>query len=227
MIGIAQIGEAQYGLYDAIPSRLAVPSLFRVEPIEGGLSGLRIIEQPVAEPYVKAYGEGGPTTRAALLIGRGRSTSPIGAYSWPVREASRWPARRSPQAPQGPLSTPWIASGARISPCCGTSAFIQSIAAGASARDFFAMPWTGRGVRGSVSWGRRLRTSTWRPVDSTLAWAACWGQSIDSGARAARRLLMRRCCSGMLISEYDLGRMGHGPTARREGPTGWGVRDVE
>jgi len=61
VIEVAQIGEAQFGLYDAIPSRFTVRSLFRVEPIGGGLGGFRLIEQPVAVPFVKTYGEDGPS----------------------------------------------------------------------------------------------------------------------------------------------------------------------
>jgi GNAT superfamily N-acetyltransferase len=61
MIEVERIGEAQFALYGAIPARFAVTSLFRVEPIDGGLGGFRLIEEDLGEPYVKAYGGDGPT----------------------------------------------------------------------------------------------------------------------------------------------------------------------
>jgi GNAT superfamily N-acetyltransferase len=61
VIEIEQIGEAQYPLYDAIPLRFTVVSRFRVDPIGGGLDGFRFCEEAVGEPFVKDYGNDGPT----------------------------------------------------------------------------------------------------------------------------------------------------------------------
>lgn len=61
VIEVEQIGEAQFALYGAIPSRFTVVSRFRVEPIRGGLDGFSLREEAVAEPFVKDCGNDGPT----------------------------------------------------------------------------------------------------------------------------------------------------------------------
>jgi GNAT superfamily N-acetyltransferase len=61
VIEIVQIGEAQFALYDAIPSQFTVASLLRVEVIGGGLGGFRLTHETVREPFVKDYGCDGPT----------------------------------------------------------------------------------------------------------------------------------------------------------------------
>ena len=52
-------------VYSEIDMRFAVESVLRIDPIDGGLGGMRMVEEPV-EAYVKDYdgivdGEGGPT----------------------------------------------------------------------------------------------------------------------------------------------------------------------
>jgi GNAT superfamily N-acetyltransferase len=61
VIEIEQIGEAQFALYHAIPAQFTVVSMFRVEAVSGGLGGFRLIHESVAEPFVKDYGDDGPT----------------------------------------------------------------------------------------------------------------------------------------------------------------------
>jgi streptothricin acetyltransferase len=63
---IRQAGPEELPRYALVPIRFWVHSLLRVEPIEGGLGGLRLIEDPVRPPYLKDYdaqggGEEGPT----------------------------------------------------------------------------------------------------------------------------------------------------------------------
>jgi GNAT superfamily N-acetyltransferase len=67
VIEVEEIGEAQFSLYDAIPSRFTVLSRYRVDPIGGGLDGFRLREEHVAEPFVKDYGNDGPTHWAELF----------------------------------------------------------------------------------------------------------------------------------------------------------------
>lgn len=56
-ISINRIGPDQYSLYNCIPSRFKVTSFFRVEEVEKGLGGFRMVEEEVPEPYIKTYGE--------------------------------------------------------------------------------------------------------------------------------------------------------------------------
>lgn len=51
--------------YAAIPISYEVRSILRVEAIENGLGGLRLVEEPVSSPYIKdydAFEDGPPTT---------------------------------------------------------------------------------------------------------------------------------------------------------------------
>ena len=49
--------------YGRVPITFRVDCIFRVEPIDGGLGGLSLREEPVAEPYDKDYDEGDTATR--------------------------------------------------------------------------------------------------------------------------------------------------------------------
>ena len=51
-IVIREVGRDAFPLYDSIPMNVFVRSEYRVEPIDGGLGGLRMTETPVT-PYVK------------------------------------------------------------------------------------------------------------------------------------------------------------------------------
>lgn len=62
-IHIRAIGVEAFFLYDAIPSHFEVRTVFQVVALEGGLGGLRLVEQPV-EPYIKTYDNDGPTAWA-------------------------------------------------------------------------------------------------------------------------------------------------------------------
>lgn len=52
---IRQIGPEELARYALVPIRFWVHSLLRVEPIDGGLGGLRLVEEPVRPPYLKDY----------------------------------------------------------------------------------------------------------------------------------------------------------------------------
>ena len=56
MVDIIQgIGPDQFSLYGAIPNWYRVESVLRVEVMDGGLGGFRLVEERVAEPYVRDY----------------------------------------------------------------------------------------------------------------------------------------------------------------------------
>ena len=52
---IEEIGADLYPLYDGIPAGYTVESVFRVEVVDAGLGGFRLVEERVSAPYVKAY----------------------------------------------------------------------------------------------------------------------------------------------------------------------------
>jgi len=52
---IEEISADLYPLYDGIPAWYTVESVFRVEVVDGGLGGFRLVEEKVSAPYVKAY----------------------------------------------------------------------------------------------------------------------------------------------------------------------------
>jgi GNAT superfamily N-acetyltransferase len=54
-IDIRRITPDQLALYSAISIAYRVESVLRVEEMEGGLGGLRLVEERLAEPYVKDY----------------------------------------------------------------------------------------------------------------------------------------------------------------------------
>ena len=54
-IRIKEVGAEQLELYENIPIRFQVESVFRVGQIDGGLSGLKLTEEKLHEPYVKDY----------------------------------------------------------------------------------------------------------------------------------------------------------------------------
>ena len=65
-IEIRKVGSEELARYALVPIGFWVHSLLRVEPVDGGLGGLRLIEKPVRPPYLKDYdaqsdGEEGPT----------------------------------------------------------------------------------------------------------------------------------------------------------------------
>jgi GNAT superfamily N-acetyltransferase len=62
---VHEIGSGQYPLYDNIPTWFRVESIFRVEVLDGGLGGFALVEETVAEPYLRdfdAMGEDNPTS---------------------------------------------------------------------------------------------------------------------------------------------------------------------
>jgi GNAT superfamily N-acetyltransferase len=56
---IQEIQPAQLALYDQVPSRLLVRSILRVEELDHGLGGFRLVEEPAASPYLKEYDASG------------------------------------------------------------------------------------------------------------------------------------------------------------------------
>ena len=64
-ITIQEIMADQFPRYGAIPSRYLVTSVFRVEVIDGGLGGFRLVEEQVAEPYVRDTNSAGDDNPAA------------------------------------------------------------------------------------------------------------------------------------------------------------------
>jgi len=62
-IQIEKIGPDKYSLYNSIPSRFMVESVYRVDEIDDGLGGFRLIEDRIDKPYPKDYDvDGGDTT---------------------------------------------------------------------------------------------------------------------------------------------------------------------
>ncbi|MEX2372324.1 MAG: GNAT family N-acetyltransferase [Dehalococcoidia bacterium] len=49
------IGPDSLARYASVPSTVEVNSILVTEPLAGGLGGIRLVEQPVAVPYVKDY----------------------------------------------------------------------------------------------------------------------------------------------------------------------------
>lgn len=67
-IVIQEIDVDLFPRYDAIPTWFKVESVFRVEVIDDGLGGFRLVEEKVAEPFVKDYdsqNDDNPTSWAA------------------------------------------------------------------------------------------------------------------------------------------------------------------
>ena len=54
-VQIAEEGPGALAAYASIAIAFRVESILRPEPVEGGLKGLRLIEEKVATPYVKDY----------------------------------------------------------------------------------------------------------------------------------------------------------------------------
>jgi streptothricin acetyltransferase len=52
---IEEIGPESYPLYDAIPITYTVESVLRVEVVDGGLGGFRLVEEVLPTPYTKDY----------------------------------------------------------------------------------------------------------------------------------------------------------------------------
>ena len=79
-IEIRKVGSEELARYALVPICFWVHSLLRVEPVDGGLGGLRLIEEPVRPPYLKDYdaqsgGEEGPTHWASIsMCGTGVSS---------------------------------------------------------------------------------------------------------------------------------------------------------
>ena len=103
-ITVHQIDDDRLPLYDAIPSRFQVRAVWRVETIDGGIGGFRLVEEAVSEPYMKYYDDGdGPSNWADrfdlsawgifLAIDRGRPAGgtavAIGAPMYPMDRFQR------------------------------------------------------------------------------------------------------------------------------------------
>lgn len=63
LVRIQEVGVDALSQYQEIPIAFEVKSVFRVDPIDGGLGGIRLREEKLATPYIKdydAYQDGGP-----------------------------------------------------------------------------------------------------------------------------------------------------------------------
>lgn len=63
-VEIREVGPDMLGRYGRIPFTFRAESVLRVDEIDGGLGGLALTEERLAEPYVKDYDED-PTERPA------------------------------------------------------------------------------------------------------------------------------------------------------------------
>lgn len=52
---IDQINPDKLNIYASIPMSFWVNSIYRIEPMDEGLSGLRLVEQPIQTPWIKDY----------------------------------------------------------------------------------------------------------------------------------------------------------------------------
>jgi GNAT superfamily N-acetyltransferase len=60
---IVEVGTESLREYSTVPIAFEVQTMFRVDPIDGGLGGITLTEEPVGKPYIKDYDtsdEGGP-----------------------------------------------------------------------------------------------------------------------------------------------------------------------
>ncbi len=62
-VEIIEESTAYLSEYARVPIAFLVTSRLRIEPIEGGLGGLRLVEEPVAAPYLKDFDAGDPPRR--------------------------------------------------------------------------------------------------------------------------------------------------------------------
>jgi GNAT superfamily N-acetyltransferase len=118
---IEEIGAESYPLYDAIPIAYTVESVLRVEVLDGGLGGFRLVEEKLPAPYVKDYDSQGtdrPTvwanefdiSRWGILLARdggrpvGGAAVAVGAGVYPLDRFQRqdmavlWDIRVTPEA---------------------------------------------------------------------------------------------------------------------------------
>lgn len=56
-ITIEEIRADRFPLYDAIPTWFEVKSVLRVDDMQAGLGGFRLVEEEVAEPFIRDYND--------------------------------------------------------------------------------------------------------------------------------------------------------------------------
>ena len=118
---IEEIGPESYPLYDAIPIAYTVESVLRVDVLDGGLGGFRLVEEKLPAPYVKDYdrqGDDRPSvwakefdlSRWGILLARdggqpiGGAAVALGAGVYPLDRFQRqdlavlWDIRVAPEA---------------------------------------------------------------------------------------------------------------------------------
>jgi len=62
---VQELSQSEYKLYDGIPCSFTVERILRVEPVNGGTGGLRLVKEAVEAPYIKDFalgGNDGPTS---------------------------------------------------------------------------------------------------------------------------------------------------------------------
>lgn len=120
-LAIEEIGPESYPLYDAVPTAYTVESILRVEVVDGGLGGFRLVEEKLPAPYVKDYdsqGDDHPSawakefdlSRWGILLARddgravGGAAVALGAGVYPLDRFQRhdlavlWDIRVAPEA---------------------------------------------------------------------------------------------------------------------------------
>lgn len=178
---------------DAIPNWFEVESVFRVEVMDGGLGGFRLVEEKLAESFIKDYdsqGDDNPTSWAANF-----DVSGWGIFWASDDDRSVGGAAVALDAPVYPmdqfqrrdLAVLWDIRvhpddrGRRI----GAKLFRH------------AADWARRQGRGNWDW--RRRASTYRRAGSTPGWDANWARSTVTGTPAAPTPPTRPCCFGISI----------------------------
>jgi GNAT superfamily N-acetyltransferase len=117
---IEEIGADHYPLYAAIPIAYAVESVLRVEVLDGGLGGFRLMEEVLPTPYIKDYDRQGgdnpsawakefDVSRWGILLARdderpvGRAAVAVGADAYRLDRFQRpdmavlWDIRVAPE----------------------------------------------------------------------------------------------------------------------------------
>ena len=63
-LAIRPIGPDRYCEYAAISNDFLVTSILRVDAVDGGLGGMVLVEERIERPYLKEYGDDGPSAWA-------------------------------------------------------------------------------------------------------------------------------------------------------------------
>jgi hypothetical protein len=196
-VEVVAIDANQLSRYERIPIRFRVASEFRVEALENGMGGLRLVEEMVDPPYIKDYD--------ALLEGR---ESPS---HWPsLFDLSHWGcfvASADGQDVGGAavaMDTPGVHMLEARSDLAGSgiSGFIPTHEDMGLADCSSGRQLTGHKPEDVTNSRWRRRTSMWGPAASTRGRAAGWGRFIGTPMQPTRRWHARPCCYGTSICDF-------------------------